>query len=173
MAEQLLANAYQRKYYDVEVELDISAQCTKRIYVDEIEQYTNDMNKEMLLTYGIDKNYQHEDEFNPTNEMLAEDLALEEVEEEDWMDNMDVHNMEVYDIRSDIVKAPIQGEETDGEKIWQCVYCKEHFTGFGNNPETVGKMQFSEDAECCDACNTNIVIPERMKDIMMTNHLGV
>ena len=117
MAEQLLANAYQRKYYDVEVELDISAQCTKRIYVDEIEQYTKDMNKEMLLNYGIDKNYQHEDEFNDTNEMLAEDLALEEVEEEDWMENMDVHNMEVYDITSNIQKAPIQGEEKDGDKV--------------------------------------------------------
>ena len=58
MAKELLANAYQRKYYDVEINLNISAQCTKRIYVDEIEQYTNDMNKEMLLNYSIDKNYQ-------------------------------------------------------------------------------------------------------------------
>ena len=166
MTKELLANAYQRKYYDVEVELDISAQCTKRIYVDEIEQYTNDMNKEMLLKYGIDKNYKHEDEFNETNQMLAEDLAVDEVEDEEWMVNMEVHNM-------DVIKQPVEGEETDGDKIWKCVYCKEHFTGFGNNPETYGKMKFSLDAECCDACNTNIVIPERMKDIMMMNHLGV
>ena len=166
MAKELLANTYQRKYYDVEVELDVSAICTKRIYVDEIDQYRNDMNKEMLLKYGIDKNYKHEDEFNETNQMLAEDLALDEVEEEDWMVNMEVHNM-------DVIKQPVEGEETNGDKIWKCVYCKKHFTGFGNNPETVGKMKFSEDAECCDACNTNIVIPERMKDIMMMNHLGV
>ena len=166
MAKELLANTYQRKYYDVEVELDVSAICTKRIYVDEIDQYRNDMNKEMLLKYGIDKNYKHEDEFNETNQMLAEDLALDEVEEEDWMVNMEVHNM-------DVIKQPVEGEETNGDKIWKCVYCKKHFTGFGNNPETVGKMKFSENDECCDACNTNIVIPERMKDIMQMNHLGV
>ena len=166
MAKELLANAYQRKYYDVEVEIDITAVCTKRIYVDEIDQYRNDMNTEMLLNYGIDKDYKHEDEFNETNQMLAEDLALDEVEEEDWMVNMEVHNM-------DVIKQPVEGEETDGDKIWKCVYCKQHFTGFGNNPETVGKSKFSEDAECCDACNTNIVIPERMKEVMMMNHLGV
>ena len=166
MAKELLANAYQRKYYDVEVEIDVTAVCTKRIYVDEIDQYRNDMNKEMLLNYGIDKDDKHKDEFNETNQMLAEDLALDEVEEEDWMVNMEVHNM-------DVIKTPVEDEETDGDKIWKCVYCKKHFTGFGNNPETVGKMKFSEDAECCDACNTNIVIPERMKDVMMMNHLGV
>ena len=166
MTKELLANAYQRKYYDVEVEIDVTAVCTKRIYVDEIDQYRNDMNTEMLLNYGIDKDYKHEDEFNETNQMLAEDLALDEVEEEDWMVNMEVHNM-------DVIKQPVEGEETDGDKIWKCVYCKKHFTGFGNNPETVGKMKFSENAECCDACNTNIEIPERMKDLMMMNHLGV
>jgi len=159
MSKQLLLKSYKRKYYDVEVELDVTAVCTKRIYVDEIDQYRGDMNKEMLESYGIDKDYQHKDEFNSTNQMLAEDLALDEVEEEDWMVNMEVHNM-------DVIKEPTQGEELEGEKIWQCVYCKGHFTGFGNNPETYGKMKFSLDAECCDACNTNIVIPERLKDMM-------
>ena len=47
-----------------------------RIYLDELDQYRNDMNKEMLEYYGIDKDYEHKDEFNETNKMLAEDLAF-------------------------------------------------------------------------------------------------
>ena len=39
---------YRRKFYDVQVDLDIASFVTKRIYVDEIDQYRKDMNKEML-----------------------------------------------------------------------------------------------------------------------------
>ena len=46
---------YKRKFYDVQVDLDIASFVTKRIYLDELDQYRNDMNKEMLEYYGIDK----------------------------------------------------------------------------------------------------------------------
>ena len=46
---------YRRKFYDVQVDLDIASFVTKRIYLDELDQYRNDMNKEMLETVATAK----------------------------------------------------------------------------------------------------------------------
>ena len=155
-------NEYRRKFYDVQVDLDIASFVTKRIYVDELDQYRNDMNDEMLKYYDIDKNYKHKNEFNETNKLLAEDLALDEIEDLDWEEHIEVQDMNV-------IQEPITGEEnTAKEEIWRCVICYEHFTGFGNNPDPIKNY-----GDCCDACNTNKVIPERMRQIINQNHLGV
>ena len=150
---------YQRKYYDVEVELDLTAKCTKRIYIDEIDQYRQDMNKEMLTYYDIDKHYEHKDENNETNRMLAEDIAIDETEEEDYIDNIEVHNVQV-------ITNPKYGQETTDGDIWRCVICDEYFTGFGNNPEPVKNY-----GDCCNSCNTNKVIPARVKQIITNQEL--
>ena len=155
---------YKRKYYDVEVELDLSAVATKRIYIDEINQYRNDMNENMLKHYGIDEHYEHKDEFNEPNRMLAEDLAKDEIEEEDYINEIEVQNMSV-------IRDPDAGMETTKGDIWRCVYCKQHFTGWGNNPETIGKLRFDLDDKCCDTCNTNHVIPARLSDIINNKNL--
>ena len=152
---------YRRKFYDVQVDLNIASFVTKRIYVDEIDQYRNDMNKEMLENYGIDKDYKHKDEFNETNKMLAEDLALDEVTEEDWQENAEIQEQNV-------LHEPETGEETTAGEIWRCVICEEYFTGWGNNPDPIKNY-----GDCCNACNTNKVIPERMRQIINHNHLGV
>ena len=86
---------YKRKFYDVQVDLDIASFVTKRIYLDELDQYRNDMNKEMLEYYGIDKDYEHKDEFNETNKLLAEDLALDEVTEDEWQINAEIQEQNV------------------------------------------------------------------------------
>ena len=142
---------YRRKFYDVQVDLDISSFVTKRIYIDELDQYRNGMNKEMLEYYGIDKNYEHKDEFNETNRLLAEDLAQDEVEEEDWKENAEVQEQ-------NILHDPETGEETSaGNEIWRCVICFEYFTGWGNNPDPVKNY-----GDCCNNCNTNVVLPARL-----------
>lgn len=43
---------------------------------------------------------------------------------------------------------------------WTCPICKKKFNTFGNNPapfDFQGKV-------VCDKCNTNVVIPERLKE---------
>ena len=151
---------YRRKFYDVKVDLDIASFVTKRIYLDELDQYRNDMNKEMLRNYGIDKNYEHKDEFNETNRMLAEDLALDDVEEVDWNEYVEIQ-------AKNVIHEPETGEEnTAKQEIWRCVICHEHFTGFGNNPDPVKNY-----GDCCDACNTNAVIPARITGIINNKEL--
>ena len=153
---------YRRKFYDVQVDLDISSFVTKRIYVDELNQYRINMNKEMLGHYGIDENYEHKDEFNETNRMLAEDLAIDDIEDLDWEEFIEIQS-------KNVIHEPETGEEnTAKQDIWRCVICHEHFTGFGNNPDPIKNY-----GDCCDACNTNKVIPERMRQIINQNHLGV
>jgi DNA-directed RNA polymerase subunit RPC12/RpoP len=39
----------------------------------------------------------------------------------------------------------------------KCVFCSKKFTGYGNRPWPVKKKGF-----CCDECNFNLVLPERM-----------
>ena len=41
-----------------------------------------------------------------------------------------------------------------------CSLCGQPFTGYGNNPEPVVPMS---QGQCCDTCNTTIVIPARMR----------
>lgn len=43
-----------------------------------------------------------------------------------------------------------------------CCICGEKFKGYGNDPWPVIK---AEDAVCCDTCNREVVLPERI--IMM------
>jgi hypothetical protein len=45
-----------------------------------------------------------------------------------------------------------------------CSICKKSYVGYGNNPAPYGK----EHDRCCDACNTNYVIPLRI--YQMTKH---
>lgn len=44
-----------------------------------------------------------------------------------------------------------------------CPFCKEEFTGWGNNPEPVLPYGSGENV-CCDKCNMHEVIPERIKE---------
>ena len=150
---------YKRKFYDVQVDLDIASFVTKRIYLDELDQYRNDMNKEMLEYYGIDKDYEHKDEFNETNKLLAEDLALDEVQEDEWTTNAEVQEQNV-------LHEPETGEETTAGEIWRCVICNEFYTGWGNNPDPVKNY-----GECCNDCNTNAVIPARLGQIINNKDL--
>jgi rubrerythrin len=146
---------YRRKFYDVKVELDITSFVIKRIYVDELDQYRQNMNTAMLKAYGCDENYTHKDEFNEENKMLAEDLAMEEVQEDEWTENAEVQEQNV-------LHEPETGEETtEGNDIWRCVICSEYFTGYGNNPDPVKNY-----GDCCDSCNTNKIIPLRVKQII-------
>ena len=151
---------YRRKFYDVKVDLEMTSFVIKRIYLDEIDQYRKDMNKEMLKSYGCDENYEHKDEFNEQNMMLAEDLAKEEVEDEDWEEHIEVQEMNV-------LHEPVTGEEnTAKQDIWRCVICYEHYTGWGNNPHPVKNY-----GECCNDCNTNAVIPARLGQIINDKEL--
>lgn len=49
----------------------------------------------------------------------------------------------------------------NGEKAWKCDICGKVFHGgYSNDPYPI----LSDiDAECCDECNINIVIPARIK----------
>lgn len=42
---------------------------------------------------------------------------------------------------------------------YECCICGQKFTGWGNNPWPVDT---SEDARCCDDCNSSVVIPARL-----------
>ena len=43
--------------------------------------------------------------------------------------------------------------------VYKCCFCGKEFVGWGNNPYPANK---DEDARCCDKCNDEIVIPERI-----------
>lgn len=43
-------------------------------------------------------------------------------------------------------------------KDYVCVFCKKKGTGYDNNPATLKKK-----GQCCDDCNLNKVLPERIK----------
>ena len=60
-------------------------------------------------------------------------------------------------------------EYEEGDNSWKCCLCDEEFIGgYGNNPDPV-VMKY--DARCCNACNTNVVIPARLKEAMECNEL--
>ena len=60
-------------------------------------------------------------------------------------------------------------EYEEGDNSWECVLCNEEFIGgYGNNPDPVVKEW---NARCCNPCNTNIVIPARLKEAMECNEL--
>ena len=48
----------------------------------------------------------------------------------------------------------------------KCCFCEKEITGYGNNP---WPLVTDRESRCCDDCNRNIVIPERVKRIMKRN----
>jgi len=153
MTDKLLLDEYQRKYYDVEIQYQCIVTVNKRIYVDEMEKFVDEYyDKEYLEKKNIKHNHIGLDEFNEHNMLFAEMVAPDRVEDEELH-----HGLEITDT---FVAGSTEGSERDGIEIWECVICNEHFTGFGNNPDPV-----KQDGDCCDACNTNHVIPARMKEL--------
>ena len=60
-------------------------------------------------------------------------------------------------------------EYEEGDNSWTCCLCDTTFIGgYGNNPDPV---VVKHDARCCNACNTNVVIPARLKEAMECNEL--
>ena len=53
-------------------------------------------------------------------------------------------------------------EDKPTEYDFTCCICGKGSNGFGNNPETVGALKYSLDAQCCDECNDTVVIPARL-----------
>jgi hypothetical protein len=47
--------------------------------------------------------------------------------------------------------------ERHGTEYWTCCFCRNIFTGFGNNPDSE-----DDNDECCDSCNDKHVIPARL-----------
>ena len=48
----------------------------------------------------------------------------------------------------------------EAENTFVCCLCGKKCTGWGNNPWPVDK---TEDARCCDECNSEKVIPARIE----------
>ena len=48
-------------------------------------------------------------------------------------------------------------------QFFTCCICGKVFKGYGNNPWPVNK---EPDALCCDKCNEEVVVPERILQIM-------
>jgi hypothetical protein len=48
----------------------------------------------------------------------------------------------------------------DCERFFQCCLCKFYFAGYGHNARPV------KDGRCCEGCNFDHVIPERMRWVM-------
>lgn len=44
-----------------------------------------------------------------------------------------------------------------------CCICKKRIKGWGNNPSPIID---DEDAECCDICNSDVVFPARMRELI-------
>lgn len=66
--------------------------------------------------------------------------------------------------------CPIDDENTlevmfEHDKVKKCCICGKEFTGFGNNPEPV-----KHDGECCNECNMQYVIPERIAALAESLH---
>ena len=95
------------------------------------------------------------------------DEALEDAKEEVRM-NPDCEGDLMGDWEMVDDSVDIQ-EWEEGDNSWECVLCNEEFIGgYGNNPDPVVK-EWS--ARCCNSCNTNIVIPARLKEAMECNEL--
>lgn len=151
MSKPLLINEYERKYYDVDIEYHLVTTVTKRVYVDEMEKHvdnyydcdTLEKNNIMCLEVG-------QEDYPNSNRNFAEYSARDLVEDEE------LHGAEVT---KTFVTGSEEGSEQWGDEVWECVLCKHHFTGYGNNPDPLAMGK----GECCDVCNTNQVIPARIK----------
>ncbi len=89
-----------------------------------------------------------------------------------------------YDLSGDWIVDSDSIEIVDVEASdtsWICCICKSEFAdGYGNNPHPVKEdikgnkinyMLYSSTERCCDLCNTNYVIPARIKQAAETNKL--
>ena len=161
MSKKLLLNERQRKYYDVEVQCTITGTVTKRVYIDELKSHMQNYDcKEWEIEGNVITEDIGQDEFNNNNEKFAELIATELIESDEILENIETNEpTSMY---------ATEGSEIAGDEIWQCVICKEHYTGYDNNPDPV-----ADTGGCCDTCNTNKVIPARMAELMHMNHLGV
>ena len=59
------------------------------------------------------------------------------------------------------------GDVDEGTSEWTCCICENNFAdGYGNNPDDHnGKTRYQWGARCCDSCNINVVIPNRIKNL--------
>ena len=130
MSKPLLINEYERKYYDVDIEYHLVTTVTKRIYVDEMGK--------------------HVDNYYDCDTLEKHNIICEEIGEDEHHNN---------NRNFAFVTGSEEGSEQWGDEVWKCVLCKEHFTGYGNNPDPLAMGK----GECCDVCNTNQVIPARIK----------
>jgi len=55
--------------------------------------------------------------------------------------------------------------ERNGKRYFSCEICQDIFEGFGNNPDPFIDVQEFDQAECCDNCNYQFVIPARLKQL--------
>jgi len=97
------------------------------------------------------------DDFSPE----ALEAAKEEVETNPDIDGDLFGEWEMSDDTIEIQ------EYVEGDNSWKCCLCDAEFIGgFGNNPDPLMKRW---NAQCCNACNTNLVIPARLKQVMEAN----
>jgi hypothetical protein len=111
----------------------------------------NEYERKYLEKKNIKYKHIGKDEFNKHNMLFAEMVAPDRVEDEELH-----HGLEITDT---FVTGSEEGSEQWGDEVWKCVLCKQHFTGYGNNPDPLAQGK----GECCDICNTNQVIPARIK----------
>ena len=131
-----------RKYYDIEYTATAIGASVQRVYLDDIDH----------------------DDFS--------EEALEDAKD-DVINNPDVEGDLFGEWEMNDGEVEIQ-EWEEGDNTWECVLCKQMFIGgYGNNPEPVVNIYKPEtfNARCCDACNTNQVIPARLKIAMECNEL--
>ena len=133
------------KYYDIDYGVQASVNHSQRVQLKDIGY----------------------DDFSPEAEQAAINYISDNPEAEydltgDW--EIDPYTLEC--------EKPIEGDSG-----WTCCICDNEFdNGFGNNPDPVKRdlkdeliFSKSNDPRCCDTCNTNVVIPARLKQAMKTN----
>jgi len=141
------------KYYDIDYGVQASVNHSERV---------------MLKDIGYD-------EFSPEAEQAAREhiASFSEAEGDltgDWQIEENTYDFE----------DPIEGDTG-----WSCCICEAEFdNGYGNNPDPIKINIKGEDIKqwnpndpngydprCCDTCNTNVVIPARIKQAAETNKL--
>ena len=49
------------------------------------------------------------------------------------------------------------------DKTYRCCICHKEFTGYGNDPWPIDTR---DDVKCCDNCNFQVVVPERLRGML-------
>jgi len=130
-----------RKYYDIEYSAQANVNAQQRVYLSEIEH--DDFSVEAMLD---------------ARQHVTDNPEVEGDLNGDW--KIDYHNTEADEIK-------------EGDTGWHCCICGDGYEdGYGNNPDPVlynavgNEIDYHEDPRCCDACNTNHVIPARLKELL-------